>query len=32
LREVSAPDEIDVGPSSNRPFLVELKVLGRARG
>ena len=31
LREVAAPDEVDVG-AVGPPFLVELKVLGRARG
>jgi hypothetical protein len=31
LREVAVPDEVGVGASGNPPFLVELKVLGRAR-
>lgn len=32
LREVAAPEEIEVGPGSSVPFLVELKVLGRRTG
>lgn len=32
LREVAAPEEIEVGAGSSVPFLVELKVLGRRTG